>query len=154
MLISIPFPFALLLEPLREKSTFPVDGVDGPSVVSGSFDDGDGISAGAGIIFKGALASYITPVVCDRGFVEGNVLSAVMRFVTSGLCSATPINSSRLPDVGVSNESTPNTAFTVYEIVVGVADVPVAIHVTSSKVMNGVRSNVSIMYCSKWAHVT
>ena len=36
----------------------------------------------------------------------------------------------------------------------GVADVPVAIQVTSSKVMNGVRSIVSIMYCSKWAHVT
>lgn len=71
-----------------------------------------------------------------------------MRLCTSGLDSATLINSSILSEFGVINESTPKTAVTVYEIVVGDVDVVVDIHDTSSKVINGVRSNISIMYCS------
>ena len=106
-----------------------------------------GIVDGAAI-FNGALASYITPVVCDSGFVKGNALRAVMRFCTSGLKNATLINSSILTGVGVINESTPKTAFTVYEIVVGANDVAVDVHVTSSKLINGVRSNISMIYCS------
>ena len=76
-----------------------------------------------------------------------------MRFVTSGINSAILISSSRLPGVGVIVESTPKMALTEYEIVVGDPDVAVDMQVISSKVINGVRSKLSTMYCSMCAHV-
>jgi hypothetical protein len=179
--LLIPIPFVLLLESLVLLSYSAVDAVVGPfhptiweegNIVEESIIDVSGLlrellakskvdvgievgGIGEGVaIFNGALVSYITSVVWDSGFVEGNALRAVMRFITSGLDSATLINSSIFGEVGVINESTPKTVLTVYEIVVGATDVVVNIHVTSSNVINGVRSNISIIYCSMWAHVT
>ena len=77
----------------------------------------------------------------------------MIRFVTSGLSRATLISSSILPEVGVIVESSPNMASIENEIVVGDTDVAVAVHVVSSKLIKGVRSKLSIMYCSMCVHV-
>jgi hypothetical protein len=45
-------------------------------------------------------------------------------------------------------ESSPKVVSILYDIVVGVVNVSVALHVTSSNLMNGVKSKVSMIYCS------
>jgi hypothetical protein len=147
------------LETLAVDSNSPVEALTGPIdsnavellPIKSNVDEGASVGVTAR---KGALASYITAVVSDNGFVEGNPFSAVIRFVTSGTNSATLISSSRLPEFGVSAESSPKTASTEYETVVGDADVEVDVHVISSKVIKGVRSKISTMYSSMCAHVT
>jgi hypothetical protein len=93
--IPLPFPIFLMLPPLPPVAGFVglSDTPDGEIFFVGAVDGiSTGIADGTSTL-PGIFLAYNTPKVCDIGLLPGSPLSASTRFITSGVSSATMINS-------------------------------------------------------------